>query len=116
MEAYLNDHLKMDSDGRVLFYPVDFTSPGYLVPDEALKKRIIRMCRLHQLLRYLVAVPIGIAVIYAIMWYPDKTRRSLKTIALAAGAAGYFLLYAPLEVLWRWYAARLAAGLEKVHE
>ena len=109
MDIQLNDHLKIDGDGRTLFYPVGFTSPGYLVPDEALKKRILWLHRLHRLSSY-IAASFGLLVISAI------ESRYHFAWALLGGLLAIYFVERPLRAWWPRYTASLASRLMRVDD
>jgi hypothetical protein len=118
MDVYVNDHLKMDSDARVLFYPKGFSAAAYLIPDESLMKRIVRAYRLYQILRYVFAVLAGVLIFYIMSFFDSgRSHRSGSGGGFGVLAMGVaIVVFYPLEYCWNWYVIRLAAGLEKVHD
>lgn len=108
MDLQLNDHLKIDSEGRTLFHPIDFTSPGYLVPNERTKKQIVWMTRLCRFASP-IAATIAIATIPA--WenlLPNRWADLLASMAL------YFAVEWPLKGWWPRYANKLTKTLVQV--
>ncbi len=110
MDLQLDDHLKIDSEGRTLFHPIDFTSPGYLVPDERTKKKIIWMTRLHRFASPIAAATALFLCSGVESWLPNRWAFALLTMAI------YFVVEAPLQNWWPRYAAKLTKTLVPVSD
>ena len=109
MDIQLNEHLKIDSEGRTLFYPVGFTSPGYLVPTEGLKRRILWMHRLRRISSYIAA-----SIVLIVMSLVD--RKYHIGWSLLGGLVALYFVERPLRNWWPRYSARLASRLMRVDD